>query len=87
VEAIKKIATIQRVGAIAIFGGLRTSPTDSLNACTYLLPAPLLINKLCHRAYVRLTTLPKEHPLHKAIKAKIARMGKWHHGPLKNSLG
>jgi len=81
-EAIKKIATIQRAGTIAISGGLHTSLTDSLNACTYLLPAPLLINKLCHRAYVRLTTLPKEHLLYKVIKAKTTRMGKRHHGPL-----
>ena len=78
----KKIATIQRAGAIAITGGLRTSPTDSLNACASLLPVPLLINKLCHRAFVRLTTLPKQHPLHKMLKAKSTRTGKRHRGPL-----
>ena len=78
----RQIATIQRAGALAITGGLRTSPTDALNASAHLLPAPLAISKSCHKALVRMLTLPKEHPLHKAANWKVMQTTKRHRGPL-----
>ena len=81
-RATKQIGSIQRAGALAITGGLRTSPTDSLNASAYLLPSPLLIRKWCHRATVRMATLPKEHPLHRPVNWKVTRTTKKHRGPL-----
>ena len=81
-KVTRQIATIQRAGALAITGGLRTSPTDALNANAHLLPAPLAINKGCHRALIRMLTLPKEHPLHKAVNWKVTQTTKKHKGPL-----
>jgi hypothetical protein len=81
-RATKQIGSIQRAGALAITGGLRTSPTDALNASAFLLPTPLTIRKWCHRATMRMATLPKEHPLHKTVNWKVTRMTKKHRGPL-----
>ena len=81
-KVTKQVGTIQRAGALAITGGLRTSPTDVLNAGAYLLPAPLMINKWCHRAYTRMAMLPKEHPLYKPVNWKRTRATMRHRGPL-----
>jgi ribonuclease HI len=83
-KVTKQITTIQRAGALAITGGLRTSPTDALNACAHLLPAPLLINKICYRALTRLSTLPEDHPLHKVVRSKLTHRTRRHRGPLQN---
>jgi len=80
----KQIASIQRAGALAIIGGLRSSPTDALNASAYLLPATSTINKWCYRVYTRMATLPQEHPLFKPINWKIMATTKRHKGPLHN---
>ena len=40
-----KLASTQRAGAIAITGGLRTSPTDTLNALAHLIPSEITIVK------------------------------------------
>jgi ribonuclease HI len=81
-RAIKQIGSIQRAGMLAITGGLRTSPTDALNASAYLLPTPLLIRKWCLKAAVRMATLPKEHLLHKPVNWKVTHTTKRHRGPL-----
>jgi len=83
-KAIKQITSVQRAGALAITGGLRTSATDALNTSTFLLPALLLIRKWCFRAFIRMATLPKDHPLHKPVNWKRTCMTKKHHGPLQN---
>ena len=64
VNPIKKLTTVQRVGAIAITGGFRTTPTDSLDAHAALIPMDLRVDKFCYNAITCLTTLPPEHPLH-----------------------
>jgi len=81
-KATKKITSTQRAGALAISGGLQTSPTDALNASTFLLPAQLMIKKWCIRAYVRMATPPTEHPLFKVVNWKRTHMTKRHCGPL-----
>lgn len=81
-----KLATIQRSGALAITGGLRTSATDALDATAFLLPAPNLADKWCHRAAIRLAMLPKEHPLHGTVKNKITGKIKHHKSPLNGLL-
>ena len=83
-KVTKQIATIQRAGALAITGGLRSSPTDALNACAFLTPAPATISKWCHRAYIRMATLLQEHPLFKPVNRKRTRTTKRHRGPLHN---
>jgi hypothetical protein len=75
---------MQRARALAITGGLQTSPMDTLNACTFLLPAPLVIHKWCHREFIRMAMLPLDHPLFKPINWKRTRVTKRHHGPLQN---
>ena len=83
-KVTKQIATIQRAGALAITGGLRSSPTDALNASAHLLPAPSTISKWCHRAYTRMAMLPREHPLFKAVNWKTTSTTKRHRGPIHN---
>jgi len=83
-KVTKQIATTQRAGALAITGGLRTSPTDALNASAYLLPAPHMISKWCHRAYTRMAMLPQEHPLFKPVNWKTTSTTKRHRGPIHN---
>lgn len=79
-----QLGTVQRAGALAITGGLRTSPTDALNANAYLLPVSLAINKWCHRAYTRMAMLPLDHPLFKPVNWKRTRATARHRGPIHN---
>ena len=72
-KVIRQLTTIQRSGAIAITGALHTSPTDTLDVCSFLLPVILSIEKWCHRAAIRLATLPPEHPLHKPVNFSKSR--------------
>jgi len=69
-KVTRQLTSLQRAAATAITGGLRTSPTDSLDACAFLLPSPLNIDKYCHRALTRMATLPKDHPLHSVVNRK-----------------
>jgi ribonuclease HI len=82
VNVIKKLTTIQRAGALAITGGLRTSPTDALDACAYTIPVDLIAEKWCHKAAVRLATLPPVHPLFKPIRASANGNIRRHKAPL-----
>jgi len=86
VKALDHIATIQRAGALAITGGLRTSATDSLNAHAHLLLAALLVRKWCHHALTRMATLPKEHLLHKHLNQCRMSKTKRHKGPIHHLL-
>ena len=66
-KVVRQLMTIQRSGALAITGALRTSPTDTLEACAFLLPVTKMVECWCHRAAVRLATVPPEHPLYKPV--------------------
>ena len=83
---IRQLTTIQCSGATTITGGLHTSPTDALDTCAHLLPAPLRLDKVCHRAATRMVTLPENHPLSKPVRAKVTRSTKRHSSPLHNLL-
>ena len=85
-RVLKQLATLQRAGSIAITGGLRTSPTETLNAMSFLLPIPQLVDKACFRALTRLATLPLEHPLHPLIRKNAAGRTKRHRAPLHTLL-
>jgi len=86
VKIIGKVATIQRAGALAVTGGLRSSATDTLDAMAYFLLAPLLVDKACHRAMLCLATLPKEHPLHRIVNSKTTGKIKRHKSPMSSLL-
>ena len=86
-KVIKQLTTIQRAGALAITGGLRSSPMDALDATAFLMPATLTVDKWCHRVMVRLATLPVMHPLHKIVASKVTRRISRHKAPLNCLLG
>ena len=78
VNCVKKLTTVQRAGTLAITGGFRTSPTDSLDTHAGLLPIELRIEKTCHNAITRMATLPSEHPLHALVKRSAKGLVKRH---------
>jgi ribonuclease HI len=82
VSFIKKLSLVQQAGALAITGGFRTSPTDSLDVHAALLPIDLQVEKACHNAYTRMAALPPSHPLHKLIRKSAKRYIKRHRSPL-----
>jgi ribonuclease HI/exonuclease III len=86
-KVTRQLTSIQRAGALAITGGLRSSPTDALNASAFLLPTPATIDKWCHRAYIRMATLPQKHPLFKQVNWKKTSTTRRHKGPLHNLAG
>jgi hypothetical protein len=82
VNAVQKLTTIQRAGVLAVTGGLRTTPTDTLDAHASLLPMEVRVLKFCHSAITRIATLPREHPLHAPIKRSAKGIVKRHRTPL-----
>ena len=82
IKVINQLTKIQRSGAIAITGALRTSPTDTLDVCAFLLPCLLIVEKWCYRAAVRISSLPPEHPLYKPVKSIKSRKVRRHKSPL-----
>jgi hypothetical protein len=85
-RVLKHLATLQRASSITITGALRTSPTETLNATSFLLPISQLVDKTCFRALTRLATLPLEHPLHPLIRKNAACRTKRHCAPLHTLL-
>ncbi len=63
VKVVRQLMRTQRAGALAITGGLCTSPTDTLDALMNLLPFHMIIEKWCYRAAACLASLPDKHPL------------------------
>lgn len=70
------------MAAIKITGALRTSPTDLLNAHADLVPMELRIKKNCHRAALRIATLPDSHPLKRPAKDAFRCYVQRHRAPL-----
>jgi ribonuclease HI len=68
VMAIRKLASAQRVAALAITGALRSTATDALDAHANLLPVTLLVRKHAFDAALRLATLADGHPLYPIVK-------------------
>ena len=64
----KNLARIQRMATISITGAMRTTATDTLDAHAHLLPVTLLLQKTCHQAALRLSSLPRHHPLFKHLQ-------------------
>lgn len=68
VKALKAFEQMQRKALLTISGALRSSPTDVLETLCSLLPMELLLKKICHRALMRINTLPSSHPLNTVAK-------------------
>ena len=84
---INQLTTIQRSRTLAITGGFHTSPTDTLDACTFLLPLSLMVERWSLHAAVRLASSPPEHPLYKPVKHMYSKNAKRHRSPLHLLLG
>ena len=70
---MKSLQKLQRMVTLAITGALRSTPTDLLDAHAGVLPMELALLKACHRAVVRMLTLPRTHPLHREVnKVKMS---------------
>src|ERR1700735_5229355 len=68
VGVLHQMQKLQRVASLSIVGGMRSTPTDLLDAHACIFPIKLTLLKACHRALVRLCTLPASHPLHSVIR-------------------
>jgi ribonuclease HI len=68
IGAAHRLSHIQRVAATTILGGLRSTPTTSLDAHANLLPTHLLLNQVCAKAAIRLVSVPETHPLFMAVQ-------------------
>lgn len=86
VGAIKKLGRVQRQALLVMTGGMRTTATDVMEAHADVLPFPLLVDKLCQRAAVRLCTLPKSHPLSPHVSTAKRRFVKFHRSALHELL-
>ena len=64
----RKVGRTQCSAAMTILRAMRTSPLDSLEVHSFLLPAPLLIQDILYRSALRLARLPQNHPLHTKMK-------------------
>jgi hypothetical protein len=67
-ECNNKLTSVQRAETLAIMGGLRTSPTDALDAHAFILPLHLETEKHLYRAAVHIATLAPQHLLHKPAR-------------------
>ena len=66
-----EMARVQRALMLQITGALRSTPTDILNIETDLPPFKLLVKKVCHHAFMRLSSLPPRHPLSAYINSSV----------------
>ena len=86
VGAIVKLSRVQREALVLITGAMRTTATDIMTAHADLLPFPLLVDKLCQRATIRMCTLPDSHPLAPQVRRAAARYVKHHRSALHTLL-
>lgn len=86
VGTLKSLQKLQRMATLAITGALRSTPTDLLDAHAGVLPMELALLKACHRAAVRMTTLPKAHSLHRKVKKAKKSPPLSHLGPIDNLI-
>ena len=68
VGILRNLQKVQRLATTAITGTLRSTPTDLIDAHAGIFPIELALIKACHRAIVRILTLPDSHPLHQVTK-------------------
>jgi ribonuclease HI len=86
VRALKAMGKIQRIATRAITGGLWTSPNDLLDAHAGVLPVNLMLERICHAAAVRASTLPDGHPTRAMLRAYSKTPAKTHLPPLQKLI-
>jgi len=77
-----KLASLQRMATLAITSVLHSTTTDVLDLHADVLLVELLLNKICHWAFLWLVSLPPAHPLQKLVYTCIKQYIKSHHFPL-----
>ncbi|KAJ3476748.1 hypothetical protein NLI96_g10952 [Meripilus lineatus] len=82
VGVARKLGKVQRLAARVITGGFRTTATDVLDYHAGLPPIDIHLNQVVFNAAVRMATLPKHHPLHKAVKRCSNRYPHFHRSPI-----
>ena len=68
IGTMKKFATVQHMASRIITGAFRTTAMDILDYHAGLAPTRLCLNRAIHNALVRLTMLPKTHPLYPIVQ-------------------
>ena len=86
VGTLRCLQKVQCTATLAITGALRTTPTDLLDAHAGVLPMELALAKVCHRAMVRMLTLPDTHPLQQLINKARRHAPSKHQGPIDHLL-
>jgi ribonuclease HI len=76
-----KLERVQRQ-ALLLIGAMRTTPTDTLEAHANLLPFHLLLDKVRHRALLRMATLPETNPINYHLARAHCMHVKRHKSPL-----
>jgi hypothetical protein len=62
IKALREFHKLQRVAMLAINGTLRTPPINLLDSHAGLLPADLLLKKICYRSMIQVCTLLPTNP-------------------------
>jgi hypothetical protein len=83
---MKILDKIQRLGCKLITGAYRSTATDVLELHAMIPPVRLRLEDTCHREALRLATLPKSHPLYKAVRKGSRRPPRSHPSPIHNLL-
>ncbi|KAK7025834.1 hypothetical protein R3P38DRAFT_2626004, partial [Favolaschia claudopus] len=60
----RRLGKVQRLAGILITGALRTTANDYLDLHAHNIPIEIRLNQICHKAALRICTLPPSHPLH-----------------------
>jgi hypothetical protein len=72
----------QRLATLSITGALCSTLSDFLDAHAGVLPVELMLKKSCHRAMVRMTTLPSSHSLHQIVQKVKSSLPSKHLSPI-----
>jgi ribonuclease HI len=86
VGVLRQMQKLQRMATLAIVGGMKSTPTDLLDAHIGIYPIELTLLRICHRATVRLCTLPTSHPLHQIVRDAFDRRPQKHQDPINNAI-
>lgn len=86
VAALHELTKVQCMVVIAITGGMQTAATCVLEVHTGLLPLVLALDRACHRATLRLSTLPSTHPLYAPVRKCALTFVKRHRSAMHNLL-
>lgn len=78
----KALGRVQRVVALAITGAMKTTATDIAELHANLLPIDLILEKECQAVWLRIATLPQNHPIHKIVEYSQRRFIQRHRAPL-----